>query len=57
MEGCAHADDKFLYDVLLNDAKLSEDALALVPKKLQRAKAGMIVWQLLTKGVHTEYAE
>jgi hypothetical protein len=52
VEGCA--DDKVLYGVLLNDAKLPEDTLALVPKKLQRAKAGMAVWRLLTKGVHTQ---
>ena len=50
-------DDRFLYRVLLNEAKLPDDTVALIPQEVRKKKAGLRVWRLLSAGVHTGSTE
>ena len=47
-------DDRTLYRVLVNEAKLPAETVAMVPHELRKAKAGLKVWQFLSAGVHTK---
>ena len=51
------ADGRFIYRVLLNEAKVPVDTVAMIPMEIKKKKAGLQVWQLFHGRVHTRSNE